>query len=359
MVSEGLLASAVANTVLVVDDEESIRSYLSDVLSHEGYGCRCFSESLKALAYLCERDQPADLILADINMPGMGGMDLLRSVKSTRPELPVILISGLYELALALDALQFGADDFLKKPVRPQDVLTAVGKYLLPKNGDAAAAVQSALRHFVRARRTGGETTSSIEEVFRLLGIRRYETMQHSQRVAAYARLFGEELSLTESALDHIELGSLLHDIGKIGIPRNVLLKPGKLDNEEWRVMREHPAIGYRLLAEFDDLQVEAAIVLSHHERFDGGGYPLGLRGKEIPLGARIFSIVDTFDAITSNRPYRAAQSSSAAKAEIERMAGLQFEPDMVNVFLGISNGRLAETRAQFPDNEDPGIPLA
>lgn len=345
--------------MLVVDDEESIRSYLSDVLCHEGYGCRCFSESLKALAYLCERDKPADLMLADINMPGMGGMDLLRSVKSTRPELPVILISGLYELALAIDALQFGADDFLKKPVRPQDVLTAVGKYLLPKNGDGAAAVQGALRRFVRARRTGGETSSSIEEVFRLLGMRRYETMQHSQRVAAYARLFAEELSLAESALEHIELGSLLHDIGKIGIPRNVLLKPGSLDTEEWRVMREHPAIGHRLLAEFDDLGVEAAIVLTHHERFDGGGYPLGLRGKEIPLGARIFSIVDTFDAITSNRPYRAAQSSSAAKAEIERMAGLQFDPDLVNVFLGIPDARLAETRAQFPDNEDSGIPLA
>lgn len=345
--------------MLVVDDEESIRSYLSDVLSHEGYGCRCFSESLKALAYLCERDQPADLMLADINMPGMGGMDLLRSVKSARPELPVILISGLYELALAIDALQFGADDFLKKPVRPQDVLTAVGKYLLPKNGDGAAAVQDALRRFVRARRAGGETTSSIEEVFRLLGIRRYETMQHSQRVAAYARIFAEELNLAESALEHIELGSLLHDIGKIGIPRNVLLKPGKLDSEEWRVMREHPAIGYRLLAEFDDLQVEAAIVLSHHERFDGGGYPLGLRGKEIPLGARIFSIVDTFDAITSNRPYRAAQSSSIAKAEIERMGGLQFDPDLVHVFLGIPDQQLALARAQFPDKDDAAIPVA
>jgi response regulator RpfG family c-di-GMP phosphodiesterase len=345
--------------VLVVDDEESIRSYLAEVLAHDGYGCRCFSESLEALGYLCERDRPADLMLADINMPGMGGMELLRSVKSTRPGMPVILISGLYELALALDALQWGADDFLKKPVRPQDVLAAVGKYLLPKTGDGAAAVQGALRRFVRARRSGGETTSSIEEVFQLLGVRRYETMQHSQRVAAHARTFGEVLRLAQSALEHLELGSLLHDIGKIGIPRNVLLKPGKLNAEEWRVMREHPAIGYRLLAEFDDLQVEAAIVLSHHERFDGGGYPLGLRGKEIPLGARVFSIVDTFDAITSNRPYRAAQSSAVAKAEIERMAGQQFDPDLVNVFLGIPDAWLAETRAQFPDNDEPAISAA
>jgi response regulator RpfG family c-di-GMP phosphodiesterase len=359
VVSEGLLAGAVGNTVLVVDDEESIRSYLSDVLSHEGYGCRCFSESLKALAYLCERDQPADLMLADINMPGMGGMDLLRNVKSTRPELPVILISGLYELALALDALQFGADDFLKKPVRPQDVLTAVGKYLLPKTGDGAAAVQVALRRFVRARRSGGETTSSIEEVFQLLGTRRYETMQHSQRVAAHARTFGEVLGLAGSALEHIELGSLLHDIGKIGIPRNVLLKPGKLDSEEWRVMREHPAIGYRLLAEFDDLQVEAAIVLAHHERFDGGGYPLGLRGKEIPLGARIFSIVDTFDAITSNRPYRAAHTSTVAKPDLERTGGRQFDPDLATVFLGIPDTQLAATRVLVPDESESPVPAA
>lgn len=359
MAAHGLLADAASNTVLVVDDEASIRSYLAEVLEYEGYACQCFPESLQALAYLCENDKPASLMLADINMPGMGGIELLRSVKSTRPELPVILISGLYELALALDALKFGAEDYLKKPVRPKDVLAAVGKYLMSKPDTGEKAVQAALRRYLTARRTGRGGNGPIEEVFQKFEMKRYETMRHSQRVAAYARRFGEELGLAEGALDRLELGSLLHDIGKIGIPRNVLMKAGKLNEEEWRVMREHPTIGHRLLAGFEDLQVEANIILAHHERFDGGGYPLALSGKEIPLGARIFSIVDTFDAITSDRPYRAGQSMAIARAEIERMGGLQFDPDLMNVFLGIPESQLAWIRARFPDEADVAVSAA
>ena len=170
----------------------------------------------------------------------------------------------------------------------------------------------------------------------------------------------GVEVLLLHDRVDEWMVGGLTEFEGKaLQSVAKGELDLGKLDSEEWRVMREHPAIGHRLLAEFDDLQTEAAIVLAHHERFDGGGYPLGLRGKDIPLGARIFSIVDTFDAITSNRPYRVAGSSAVAKAEIERMAGLQFDPELVNVFLRIPDSQLAEARAQFPDDEDPGIPLA
>ena len=338
------------STILVVDDEEGVRDYLAEVLRLEGYECQCFSESLSALAYLAGRNGPADLVLADIRMPGMNGIDLLREVKSRQPELPVILISGLYELALALDALEAGADDYLKKPVKPSDVVTLVGKYLEKDARRHEEEFREALRQFLDARAANGEATEPLAEVFRMLGFRRYETFQHSKRVAAYSLLFGEHCGLTESELGHLELGALLHDIGKIGIPRNVLLKPESLTEEEWRVMKTHPQIGYGLLSEFPAFGEEARIVLSHHERFDGKGYPRGKRGKEIPAGARIFSIVDMLDAITSDRPYRPAQPLSKAREEIEKMSGSQFDPGLVDVFGTIPVEKLRKVRLVYPD---------
>ena len=338
------------STVLVVDDDEGIRDYLAEVLRFEGYKCQCFSESLSALAYLAEENRPADLVLADIRMPGMNGIDLLREVKSRQPELPVILVSGLYELALALDALEAGADDYLKKPVKPSDVVTLVGKYLQRDARRHEEVFREALRQFLDGRSANGEGTEALVEVFRMLGFRRYETFQHSQRVPAYSRLFGEQCGLTEPELGHLELGALLHDIGKIGIPRNVLLKPEPLTEEEWRVMKTHPQIGYGLISEFPAFREEARIVLSHHERFDGKGYPLGKSGKEIPPEARIFSIVDTLDAITSDRPYRSAQPLSKAREEIEKMSASQFDPLLVDVFGRIAVEKLQEIQQQYPD---------
>ena len=242
-------------------------------------------------------------------MPDMGGIDLLRSVKESHPELPVILVSGLYELALAVDALEAGADDYLKKPVKPSDVITLVAKYLKPRAADQEQEVQHALTNFLASRNSDPTSSRLLEQLFQKLGFKRYETFQHSARVAAAARLVGECYGLSDEELRHLELGSLLHDIGKIAIPRNVLMKPEKLTDEEWRVIREHPVIGYQLLVEFQELEQEAKVVYSHHESYDGNGYPQGLKTDQIPLGARIFSVVDTFDAITSDRPYRAAQS--------------------------------------------------
>ena len=338
------------STVLVVDDDEGIRDYLAEVLRFEGYKCQCFSESLSALAYLAEENRPADLVLADIRMPGMNGIDLLREVKSRQPELPVILISGLYELALALDALKAGADDYLKKPVKPSDVVTLVGKYLQRDARHHEQEFREALRQFLDGRSANGEGTEALVEVFRMLGFRRYETFQHSKRVAAYSRLFGEHCGLTEPELGHLELGALLHDIGKIGIPRNVLLKPEPLTGAEWRVMKTRPQVGYGLLSEFSAFREEAQIVLSHHERFDGKGYPRGKSGKEIPVGARIFSIVDTLDAITSDRPYRAAQPLSKACEQIEKMSGSQFDPVLVDVFGRLPLEELRKVRREYPD---------
>jgi response regulator RpfG family c-di-GMP phosphodiesterase len=335
-----------------VDDEEPVRDYLAEVLRIEGYECLCFSKSLEALSYLARSSSPADLLLADISLPDMTGIELLREVKTKYPGLPVILISGMYELALAVDALEAGADDYLKKPVRPGDVITLVSRYLAP-DFQRQEAVQEALREFVASQPADPGASAQIKEVFQKLGFKRYETYEHSARVASYCRLFGRSYRLTEEDLRHLELGALLHDIGKIGIPRNVLLKPGKLTGEEWRVMRMHPSIGHSLLASFPQLHLEAEIVYSHHERYDGSGYPRGLRGKDIPLEARIFSIVDAYDAITSDRPYRAAQSPEKAVLEIQTMSGTQFDPDLVAEFLRLSAQDLEVIRQRYPGNAE------
>ena len=256
------MGSCGVNTVLVVDDEPAVRDYLVDVLEFDGYRCECFSEGLAALSYLNQPDRPADLVLADISMPGMDGIHLLRTVKAKDPEMPVILISGLYELALAVDALDAGADDYLCKPVKPEDVLALVSRYLHPNDGSQEEEVQKALREFLDAEGRTSASSPALKALFGRLGFKRYETFQHSARVASTCRLFGQYHGLDTDELDHLEIGALLHDIGKIGIPRNILLKPGSLSDEEWRVMREHPTIGHRILSKFPELRTEAEIVV-------------------------------------------------------------------------------------------------
>jgi putative nucleotidyltransferase with HDIG domain len=238
----------------------------------------------------------------------------------------------------------------LKKPVLPSEVAVLVRKYLQPDAHQRREELQGAIRELLAEQPQDLENSEQLRDVFRKLGFKRYETFQHSKRVSAYAVLLGQRCGLPKRELDSLRLGALLHDIGKIGIPRNVLQKPGDLSEDEWQVMRSHPAIGYRLLAAFPELQTEADIVRHHHEEYSGSGYPQGLRGEAIPYGARLFSIVDTFDAITSDRPYRPAQSIAKACEEIGRMAGQQFDPAPVREFLTIPLEELEDVRKRYPD---------
>ena len=347
-----------APTIVVIDDEEDVREYLNEVLSLDGYECKCFQESVSALAYLSEGSPPADLVMTDIRMPGMDGLELLKKVHSVAPGLPVILISGLYELAIALEAVRSGAVDFLLKPAKPAEVLSLVAKHVQPGPQPEAQAVQAALANFLAnykpcyQQASFGDGHSNAAELFRVLGFRRYETMQHSMRVAAYAVLLGEAYGLECAQLGDLELGALLHDIGKIAIPRNVLLKPAALNEKEWEVMRTHPHIGYQLLADLHCLQGVRDVVHAHHERYDGTGYPRGLKGDQIPVGARLFSIVDTVDAITCDRPYRKAQSFQVAYAQLQNGSSTQFDPEMVKLFLSLPEEKLLQIRDRLPDGE-------
>jgi HD-GYP domain-containing protein (c-di-GMP phosphodiesterase class II) len=178
--------------------------------------------------------------------------------------------------------------------------------------------------------------------------------MQHSQRVARYSVLIAEQAGLDPMSMGALEIGALLHDIGKAGIPHNVLMKPEPLDDNEWRVMRLHPVIGWELLSGIPGIEEEAQIVYCHHERFEGGGYPRGLRGEEIPIGARIFSIADTLDALVSDRPYRLGCELGKARDRISGLGGTQFDPQLITCFAEVPDFKIEECRDRF--REQPGL---
>jgi response regulator RpfG family c-di-GMP phosphodiesterase len=209
-----------------------MRDYLHNVLLQDGYRCESFSDGLELLSYLGEAGNDRDLLLSDINMPGLNGIDLLRTTQAVEPDLPVILISGLYELGLALDALNAGAADYLLKPALPRDVLDLVEKHLRPVDDSQQSVAQQELRRFLSYRQTGRDDAEPLDALYQVLGFKRYETLQHCKRVAGYADLIGRTRGLPESELSRLQTGSLLHDIGKVhttGHAVRFALRPHKL----------------------------------------------------------------------------------------------------------------------------------
>jgi response regulator RpfG family c-di-GMP phosphodiesterase len=346
---------AITGHIVVVDDEQEMRDYLAEVLTLHGYRCLLFADGNAALSHLAANGDSASLILSDIKMPGMSGVELLRTVKAVAPELPFILFSGIYEQSLAMDALRTGATDYLLKPALPSEIIALIAKHLRGPESETQMAVRRALIRFLHALKLAGTSgAGQLAPLYDTLGIKRFETLQHSQRVAAYSRLIGTVHGLDEKALGELEIGALLHDIGKAAIPHNVLMKPGKLNGEEWRVMKTHAQIGAELLATVPGIANEAEIVYCHHERVDGRGYPRGLSKDEMPIGARIFAVADTLDAITSNRPYRKSLSLTQAREEIDRMNRTNFDPRVVESFHRVPDGELEAVRLLHPDQSEP-----
>jgi response regulator RpfG family c-di-GMP phosphodiesterase len=337
--------------VLVVEDDATMREYLGAAVAASGCTCTAFSDSAGALAYLAAVQEPPDLVLSDINMPGMSGLELLRTVRAVSPDLPFILISGLCELSTAMDAMKVGASDYLLKPARREDIVRLVAKHIIGQPGPDRAVMVSALSGFLESRHlSGGDRASGLTPLLEMLGLKRLETLQHSQRVAGYSRLIGMEAGLGRKQLESLEIGALLHDIGKAGIPHNVLMKPASLNEHEWRVMKLHPVLGWELLNRIAGIREEAEIVYSHHERFAGGGYPRGLLKQEIPIGARVFSIADTLDAMISDRPYRQGRTLAQARQDISGLRGVQFDPEIVRSFERVPNDLIEDLRIRFKD---------
>ena len=335
---------AAPTRILIVDDDASVRDVISVLLQEEGYECRTASSAEAALDIAAAEAPP--LVISDMKMPGRDGIWLLEAFRERYSETAVIMLTGYGDTEAAVDCLRRGAVDYLLKPPKLTDLIRAIERALAKRRIELARKrYQKKLERKVRDRtgelRTAlrniqGTYQTTLLAVVRALDAREHETSDHSQRVVKYTEHIAERLGLRGPELEEIGRGALLHDIGKIGVPDAVLLKPAKLTPEEWKEMRRHPDIGYDMIRSIEFLNTPAAIVLSHQERFDGRGYPRCLRGEEIHIGARIFAVADTLDAMTSDRPYRKGTTFENAVDEIERCAGSQFDPEVVRAFLDI-----------------------
>jgi response regulator RpfG family c-di-GMP phosphodiesterase len=330
--------------IFIVDDEASIRGALLELLSSEDYLCEAISNGLEALERI--KAVPPDLVITDIRMPGLDGVELLQRVRQQDPNIAFILITAVVDIDTAVRALKIGAYDYITKPFMLQDVLDRIQHALQKRQ-----LLMSRLRYQRELELKVEERAAQLRKAFveietnhkvtlealvAALDAREHETQSHSFRVREYALTLGRALNLSEDRMVDLGQGSLLHDVGKIGITDTILLKPGKLTEADWVEMRKHPTIGYQILSGINFLDKAAAIVLAHQERYDGTGYPKGLRGEEIPLEARIFAVADALDAITSNRPYRQAADFPTARAEIVHCCGTYFDPQVVEAFLKI-----------------------
>ena len=343
-----------AERILIVDDEEPIRDLVSAMLSSANYVCTQTESGKEALGLLSSGSQ-FELMLSDLMMPGMDGIALLEASKERFPDMPVIMVTAVTDVSVALGAIRNGAYDYLLKPFERDQLLATVrrameNRRLKMENRE----YQTNLEALVTARTEQlRQVVSSLEKSYDItlealgnaLDLKDAETEGHSKRVTAYTIAIARAMGLSSDQIRIIARGAFLHDIGKMAIPDHILKKPGKLDAEETAIMREHCYRGYAIVRRIPFLYEAAEIVYAHQEKFDGTGYPRGLKGEEIPLGARIFSIADTLDAMTSDRPYRARLSHSVARDEIIQWSGRQFDPEVVKVFLSMPENIWSDLR--------------
>jgi len=334
---------------LVVDDEPNVRRSLVRMLQAQGFNCLEAGSGREALQVL-QRVGETPLIISDIRMPELDGIGLLEAVRQSYPDSSVIMLSGMSETTTAVDCLHMGAADFLLKPISMSELQARVSRALEKR----ALVLQNRFYH-ENLERQVHEQAVRIQELFlqgvqmlaRALEAKDAYTRGHSIRVSQYAVATASELGFTAENLDGIRLGGELHDIGKIGTKESVLHKPGTLTDDEVCQIHEHPVLGERMLTPLaQESPGVLRIVRSHHERLDGQGFPDGLRGEKIPIEARIVAVADTFDAITTRRPYRESRPAEEAVAELRRVAGTQLDPQAVEAFV-----------SAYPDAHD--LPLS
>jgi len=353
--------------ILVVDDEETIREIVCSMLGGAHFHTRQAANGVEALSILESGDE-FDLILSDLMMAEMDGIALLERAKERYPDVPIVMVTTVHDISVALQAIRNGAYDYLPKPFEREQLLATVRRALenrrLKRENDA---YRSNLEVLVAERTQQWKTAlTKLEESYDItlealgdaLDAKDAETEGHSKRVTAFTIAIARKMGLSKEEIRIIARGAFLHDIGKMAIPDEILNKPGKLTEEETAIMREHCYRGYKIVARIPFLAEAAEIVYSHQERYDGLGYPRGLKGNEIPLGARIFAIADTLDAMRSNRPYRAAQPIEAAREEIKLWAGRQFDPEIVKVFLEMPDNIWEDLRSDIsgPNSSLPKI---
>lgn len=329
--------------ILVVDDEEDIRTLLSEFLDSSGYRSLTAKNADEAFE-LFSSNKNISLIMSDIRMPGKTGLELLSEIKKVDDDVIFIMISAVKDIEFAISAMSKGAYDYVSKPFKLAQVKMVIDKALEKRRlilenreyqkslenkvAERTAELQSALERLDRTYR------NTLQALATALDMRDEETQGHSLRVLQYSLKIASLMGISDDEeIKNLEYGALLHDIGKIGIPDSILRKPSELSNEEWTIMKTHPQIGYKILRDIDFLEEASKIVLYHHESYDGTGYPMGLKGENIPLGARIFAVADAVDAMTSKRLYKNKISFIQAGEELKKYSGKRFDPKVISAF--------------------------
>lgn len=343
--NEPLSRDKLAETVLLVEDNADLRNYVSKMLKRFGHDVLTAEDGLDG--WHRARNEHPDIIVSDVMMPRMDGFELVSKVKSDENtmHIPVILITAKYELDSKIEGLKTGADDYLSKPVNIRELDARIKNLLTMRK------FQLALAHTEELKTRMEELSMSFSQS---LEIRDFKTAGHSRDVLALGTMMAEEAGLE---VDQVLRDSLLlHDIGKLGIPDRILLKESSLDDEEWTIMKTHSELGANLLGNHESYREVSQIVLAHQEHYDGTGYPNGLKGKEIPLNARIIAIADAYHAMTSDRPYRKALSSATAARELVKHSGHQFDPTLVKAFIDglLKKGEISENDLQTAETPKP-----
>jgi putative two-component system response regulator len=306
-----------SGTIVVIEDDEGNRTLLTRILESEGFAVLASGDGEAGLA-LIETANP-DLVVLDIGLPGLDGFELTRRLRLDPGfvTLPILLLTGRSGPSDVVTGLEAGADDFITKPFSREELVARIRSALRLRRAlvgmEAAHAVVTALANAVEAKDV--------------------QTEHHCERLALLAGRLGTRIGLEPAELDAVTYGALLHDVGKIGVPDHILTKQGPLTEDEWTLVRRHPEIGERICAPLRAFAAFGPIIRHHHERWDGAGYPGMLRGEAIPIGARIVGLVDAFDAITHDRPYRDARTLDHALEAMAKEAGHQFDPDLTRIF--------------------------
>lgn len=340
--------------ILVVDDEDRNLRLMEALLIPLGYKVCLARDGKEALEKV--QEMPPDVILLDIMMPEMDGFEVAKQLKAKDETkiIPIVMVTSLREVEDRVKSLEAGADDFLTKPVDKTELQARVQSLLKVKAyNDHMRDYQKELEAEVAQRteqlRKAFEKikVASLETIYRLTRAAEYkdeDTGAHILRMSNYSAAVARKMGLNETTVESILYAAPMHDVGKIGTPDRILLKPGKLDPDEWRIMKEHAAIGGRILegSDYDFIKLGEMIALTHHERWDGSGYPRGLKGNKIPLVGRVVAIGDVFDALTSKRPYKLAFSLEKSYTIIKESRGNHFDPDVVDAFFAVEDEILA-----------------
>ncbi|MBO9337661.1 MAG: response regulator [Chloroflexus sp.] len=348
--------------VLVIDDDPNVRDILSDLLKRERCVVHTAESGLSGIA--AARAELPDLILLDVMMPDLDGFSVCRMLRDDplTAEVPIIMITALDDRLSRLEGVKAGADEFLSKPVELSELrlrvrtMQRINRYRrLIEERERAAAQERLLTE--QARQAAQAVAEAYDQTLigwsRALDLRDKETEGHSQRVAQLTLAVAQALNIPPEEQNNMWRGAMLHDIGKIGVPDSILHKPGPLTEEEWEIMRCHTTYAYELLSPIAYLRPAIDIPYCHHEKWDGTGYPRGLRGEQIPLAARIFALVDVWDALTNDRPYRKAWSREQAYQYICEQKGKHFDPNLVDLFLSIAAPDLAKAAERQVAGED------